>query len=711
MVANINSVWEIRDIDGIANGKYRLIFMLSSIEKFILFELSEEKNLKRPVTCNIEEIYDGIEKGTIHSCVFETPSYQLVSEDQLSETYIEKRNLRYETIKHLVNDANFYLEITTKKRSKTIANHARNIETPVQTIYRNLNLYWKNGQDINALTPAFKKSGAKGAIRKSGNSKRGRKIECKSNAFELSKGINITEKDIGKITKGLNKYYLKKHSTVKKSYDDTIVNFYSSEIEFAELNDTYPKVPTYRQFLYWKNKLIDKRVEAKKRSSENDYLKNKRALLGSASENTPVPGDCFEIDATVADVHIVSPFQRNRVLGRPTIYVVIDKASRMIVGLHVSMEYASWSAARQALVNSFLPKKQYCAQYNIDIEEADWPCAHIPRSLLCDRGEMVCSNPEKLVVPFMQLDIAPPYRADAKGIVERRFKILNDRVIHSLIGTTRGKQYVRGDDDPRQKAMHTLNEVTEMLLREVIDHNHSLLDELAVASPLLIENDLDHTPLNFWNIHLSKHRHSLKTAEEQDIRAKLLPPATVSMTRHGILYNDMYYTSTRLEAENWASQARTHGRWQLEARIDQDNSSFIFVRLSDTEGFTKCELLPRSKMLQDLPSADIYYFQDWKKSKEQKNISSTNKINNKIRKTQIELEAKKSQNNLPKDKHKSTKTSDIRARRRQAIIDEKEIEMGPEITSQKPLPQNRSKKIRNEEKLLEMLRRKKGPNQ
>lgn len=54
-----------------------------------------------------------------------------------------------------------------------------------------------------------------------------------------------------------------------------------------------------------------------------------------------MPGSCFELDATVLDVHIVSEFNRNHVLGRPTVYCVVDKESRMMVGLHVSMEYAS----------------------------------------------------------------------------------------------------------------------------------------------------------------------------------------------------------------------------------------------------------------------------------------------------------------------------------------------------------------------------------
>ncbi len=82
-----------------------------------------------------------------------------------------------------------------------------------------------------------------------------------------------------------------------------------------------------------------------------------RALLGSVANTTVLPGDVFEIDSTVADVHLISSLNRRKVIGRPTIYTVVDRATRMIVGLHVSLYHASWRAARQALANCFMPKK------------------------------------------------------------------------------------------------------------------------------------------------------------------------------------------------------------------------------------------------------------------------------------------------------------------------------------------------------------------
>lgn len=674
MKLEINSVWKVSGIDGVSEGLYRIISILAEIESLILFELTDSDALKRPVICPVADFQSGIQSKEIQISGFSIPDYQLVAEECVPEDHKIKRNRRYNLIKELVINHNLLFELATQERTKFLSEYARSKRVKVKEIYRILNLYWKFGLDKNALLPAYKRSGGSGKTRVSGEVKRGKPIVSKTGAVELSEGVNITEQDKEKILKGLKRYYLNQsNTTLAKAYRDTIKEYYAAEIERAEIEKDYPKYPSYWQFFYWKKQLLSHNEIVRKRTSENDYLRNKRGVLGCAAENTPVPGSCFEIDATVADVHVISALNRNHAIGRPTVYMVIDKASRMIVGLHVSMEYASWTAARQALINSFLPKSAYCARYGIEIADADWPCSHIPQQLLCDRGEMICSRPEELVVPLMQLNIAPPYRADLKSIVERRFGILNDKLLHSLIGTTRGKQFVRGDKDPRQQAMYTLSEITILLIEEVLEHNRSIFDELAISSRLLIENDLSPTPINFWNIHLAKHRHALKKADEVEVRAKLLPATEVSMTRNGILFEGMYYSCERIEKEAWASKARDDGRWRLEARVDQDNTSFIYVRLNPNEGFTKCEMLTRTSIFKDLPLADVYYFQDWKKSKDQKQPITMASVAAHQRKKEIERRAKKELGSASPLKSQAEKIAGMRNRRRQEILANKEI--------------------------------------
>ena len=236
-----------------------------------------------------------------------------------------------------------------------------------------------------------------------------------------------------------------------------------------------------------------------------------------------------------------------------------------------------------------------------------------------------------------------------------------------MAGTTRGTIRIRGEDDPKARAQYTIDELTKETIKDIRKHNRSIFENLKTASPLLMENSLAATPINFWNIHLQKHRHSLRMAEEQEIRAKLLPSVKASMTKHGIFYNEMYYSCKRVEEESLASIARNHGRWSLEARADRDNSSFLYVRFKHGEGFTKCHILPRSKMLADLSDIDIDCYFDWNRQQDQKNQFISEDISDYQESRDDARHAAQEQKKAPKNTNKKGKTTGIKDRRREVI--------------------------------------------
>src|SRR5258708_34001474 len=99
------------------------------------------------------------------------------------------------------------------------------------------------------------------------------------------------------------------------------------------------------------------------------YNLRSRAAIGSLRSAIPGPGYLYEIDATVADVYLVSAFNRRRIIGRAVIYVVIDVFSNLIVGVSVSFEGPIWIGAMLALENMALDKVSFCNENGIDIEE------------------------------------------------------------------------------------------------------------------------------------------------------------------------------------------------------------------------------------------------------------------------------------------------------------------------------------------------------
>ena len=618
MQVEINSVWSFENIIGLEDGLYRVLDI--DPESVMIFYIRKGRKLTRPVLFPQEDFQEGIISGKIQKDNFLIPAYQLVSEIHLPEKYREIRSQRFNLIKEIVLNRNLLIELATRKRTSVIRNVAFEHRVSVQQVYRILNLYWKFGQNINALIPAFKLSGGYGLLRPDTDIKRGRP-EVSINPKTISKNMDKTDKEalLRVVRKNYN-YSPGEASTTRKNilemYDLFINDHYKEEKKVAREQQRKPRYPSYRTFVHWYNRLPPRNQVLESSTNKSDFARNMRGLSGKATDNTSVPGSCFELDSTPLDVYVISSFAEVDPvpLGRPTVYCIIDKESRMIVGLHVSMEYASWRAGRQALVNAFTPKKEFCARYNVQITEEQWPCHHIPQRLLCDRGEFICNSPEQLVVPLIgHLSIAPPYRPDFKGIVERRFKILNDKVAHKLKGTTLGKNWLRVDDDPRLDAVYTLEQITEILIREVLIHNNSKFNDLVVQSPHMLEHKLSPTPLNYWNIHLQNYKHALGTASEDNIRALLLPEFIVSMTELGIkLSSDLIYSCNHDKFLGWKTIARNDGTWKLKARIDHDNSTYIYVAIENDGEYVKCELIPSKKMLRNRHVADIRYFNVYK---------------------------------------------------------------------------------------------------
>ncbi|SBT14997.1 Mu transposase C-terminal domain-containing protein [Vibrio celticus] len=662
-----NSVWSVNDSELLEDGLYRLLDIMLEVESIVLYPLSDTSTTAKPVAISLDGFIELASNHQAKISQYALPSYLLVDEDNVPENYIVKRDKNFELIKGLIVDREFLFDYATRQRSSYLTPHAKKVGTYSKALARLLSLYWRNGQDKMALLPAFSKSGGSGRERAPTTTPLGSPKQPRTIAIDRADKFIVRDGDKKKFKKALKKYYLKELGlTLAKTYDNLLKDSYSKEIKLAETCGRPPLVPTKKQFSYWRTKLFSKDQTIKQRTSENDYLRNKRAALGSITDRSYLPGAHFEIDATVADVHIVSELGSQYILGRPTIYIVADRASRMIVGMHVSLYHASWRSARQALTNSFLPKSTYCKSFGVDIEDSEWPCAHIPNELVCDNGEMIGVQPNKVLTPMTKLSFTPPYRPDCKGVVEKRFDIINKEVLHELLGTTRGGQVVRGSRDPRKDAIYTLKEVTVEIIKAVLEHNRSILDGLAFSSPLLIENDLSPTPLNYWKIHLAKHRHELQSSNRDEVIARLLPSAEVSMTRSGIYFNGMYYSCSEVEELNLASVARSSGRWRLEARIDENTTNYIYVRLDKNREFIRCDLLPRSRMLGDKSMYESNFIQDWLDTKKELTPISTTSIDDHKHRQEVTRQAKKRSKDAEKASFRD-KTANTRQRRKEEL--------------------------------------------
>lgn len=79
------------------------------------------------------------------------------------------------------------------------------------------------------------------------------------------------------------------------------------------------EIPTFGQFRYWFEKDRNYKKEITTRYSAKTYELKHRPIIGQSTCEAMGPGSIFQIDATIADIYLLSRFNRNWIIGRPTI--------------------------------------------------------------------------------------------------------------------------------------------------------------------------------------------------------------------------------------------------------------------------------------------------------------------------------------------------------------------------------------------------------
>lgn len=596
-----NSVWSTKNIEGLNDAVYRILQLYPEVKSMILYELSNTKTT-RPRFFHIDQFSRGIQEGLIQPIEDQIPIWMLAAEDKIPEQHRSRRDKNYALIRPLLDDPDFLYMFVMNQRSTLLKNYAIQNNIPYSSIKKLLNLCWKYGRGKQSLLPAYARSGGYGRKKTVKSSPIGRRKKGRVLVDGRSPVYIMREHDSESIRKVLVKNYLKPNGESLAKCWNIFLGIYFPEAASMTTGNISP-YPSYAQFRYCTRKLFALDEIARRRATERDFLCNMRALSGSSANVDTLPGECYEIDATVADVHLISEFG-SRLIGRPTIYLIADRSSRVITGMHVSYLYASWRAAAQALANCFQPKESYCKIFGVNnISNARWSCSHVPLTLVCDNAEMLGLKSQDAVVPFTELQFVPSFRPDLKNIVESRFGILNRRQIHKLLGTTRGGSLVRGEEDPKARACYTLRQFTELMVRAVDEYNHTLNEELLYLNPLLLENNIAATPINSWNISVSAFRFSGHKVTEQEVVSRLLYADEASITGKGIQYFNRYYSCSPEEMV----RARNFGATRCEVRIDDNCMDSIYVQFGKNTSFVRSELLSRRKIFRGMPhmEADI----------------------------------------------------------------------------------------------------------
>ncbi len=488
---------------------------------------------RKPVLFNMDEVISGESNGQ-----YDVVPYEITHLTRTDDSFTEKERLHRDRVWDMLqsaveNEPDIY---DVKKRPAILREVAESNNIKPNNLYALLDRYWRSGKAKNAFIPGYSNCGAKGKRREIREKKTGRKP---SNLEAIGKVL--TDDDRHKFSIAIKKYYLnQKRISFKVVYEKLIQDSYTvkSEDNAGKLKLlASSEVPSLRQFQYWYSKNRNLVTEQKKREGTSGFELKGRSVLGKSDFGLMGPGSQFQIDATVGDVYLVSQFDRSNLIGRPVMYFVIDAFSRMVTGMSVGLEGPSWSGAMMALANMAADKVAYCKEYGIEITKNEWPCHHVPASLLGDRGEMESKNADNLVNMLgIRIVNAPPYRADLKGIVEQHFRTINTNSVALLPGSVKPDMSKRGGHDYRLDAALDIRQFTQIIIKCILYYNNHHYMDYFEKSEAMTADHVEVIPAQLWDWGIRHCSGALRSFPEDTVCFAVMPSAKATVTgkRHSV---------------------------------------------------------------------------------------------------------------------------------------------------------------------------------
>ena len=242
-----------------------------------------------------------------------------------------------------------------------------------------------------------------------------------------------------------------------------------------------------------------------------------------------------EIDHSPLDILVVD--EAGAVIGRPSVTVIIDRKSRCILGLHISLAGHGTQAVFECIRHALMPKRYLEKDGTYGDMGLEWPCFGWFTMLVMDNGPEF--HAEAVVDALMSIgcgaEYAPSRDPNSKPHVERFLRTLNYGLIHTLPGTTLAKVHDRIGFKAENDACLNLEQLDRIIHRWICNVYHQ--------RP---HRGLDRrVPLSVWKEDAALHPPQLKLNHD-DVEVEFSQVCTSKVQHYGIDLNTFVYVSPQL---------------------------------------------------------------------------------------------------------------------------------------------------------------------
>lgn len=271
-----------------------------------------------------------------------------------------------------------------------------------------------------------------------------------------------------------------------------------------------------------------------------------RGKRGKATDNIPGPG-FYEIDATYFQIQLVSRVTKSLLVGRPTVYLIVDIFDGVIVGYAVTLENPSWAVAAMALYNCFSDKSATFSRLGMPYTSKDWPCKHLPTVLRADRAELISNMGQDFPTSGVRVEVTPSMTPIAKGTVEgKHSEVKRERPGRfDLPGRFKKARQRRQSDGKKTAALDILG-FERILVDIIMDINGEPIDPIRIPPDALHHGAKVASRIGFHEWALENRAGFTRTMGTHFVFEHLLTTAMGKVTPLGIRAENEVFNCDRL---------------------------------------------------------------------------------------------------------------------------------------------------------------------
>lgn len=254
---------------------------------------------------------------------------------------------------------------------------------------------------------------------------------------------------------------------------------------------------------------------------------------GSTPECT-YPLERVQIDHTAADVWLVSE-DGSLVLGRPTVSLVIDEFSRIVLAIHVTFAAPKVEELAEAMAIACLPKGDWLA--SIGADGIEWPWHGLMSEIFVDRGVDFTSSAFERGCRKWRITLNHRQQCHHGGIIERSIGTAMQQTRLLPGNTAMSKATLREDRiDPSKTAKLTLRQ-----------YRQQLVDFFGKVYPHRIHPALGMTPADKWNLGVHQFGDPRKVSDPRQFYLDFLKGVTRKIEKYGLRNAYLDYRDVALQ--------------------------------------------------------------------------------------------------------------------------------------------------------------------